>query len=251
MTISEDSIKNRKAWDAYGDEYNKRHNEQIDRSDFYWGYWSIPEKKVNALGDIRGKKILELGCGAAFQSIAIKRQGGFPVAIDNSLKMLEYAKNNQVKYEMEFPLIHCSGENLDLESDQFDIVFCDHGAMTYSKTRETLMEVNRVLLKGGTFAFNIGSPLQEICYNMKNEAVDKKLHQSYFELSPFEEDGFVYQQHTLSDWIKLFIETGFQITGLIELRPNKTSKSTYDNNSKLLDWARHWPAENLWKLKKL
>ncbi len=251
MTTSEEAIKNRKAWDAYGDEYNKLHNEQLDRSDFYWGYWSIPEREVLALGNIKEKKVLELGGGAAFQSIAIKRQGGILVAIDNSLKMLEYAKKNQVKYKTEFHLIHCCGEHLNLESDQFDIVFCDHGAMTFSKTKETLFEVNRVLKKGGTFAFNIGSPLQEVCYDTKNEVVDNKFHKSYFELEGFEEDGFIYQQHTLSGWIKLFIEAGFQIVDLVELRPNEQSKSTYGRNSKLFEWALNWPAENLWKLKKL
>ena len=123
-----------------------------------------------------------MGCGEALQSIAIQKLGGFPVGIDNSTKMLEYARKNQAKHEADFPLIHCSAENLDLESNEFDIIFCDHGAMTFSKTKATLHEVNRVLKKGGLFSFNIASPLHEICYDSKNEVIDEKLHQSYYKL---------------------------------------------------------------------
>ena len=39
-----------------------------------WGVWQIPESELHVLGDVRGRDVLELGCGAARWSCA--RPGG-------------------------------------------------------------------------------------------------------------------------------------------------------------------------------
>jgi len=41
----------------------------------------------------------------------------------------------------------------------FDIVFCDHGAMTFADRHRTVPQAARVLRPGGLFAFNVGSIL--------------------------------------------------------------------------------------------
>ena len=71
MSISIDAQKNRDGWGKYSGEYQKKHGEQLNRKDFVWGVWSIPETELKVLGDVKGKKVLELGCGAAQLSIAI------------------------------------------------------------------------------------------------------------------------------------------------------------------------------------
>ncbi|MGI9184330.1 MAG: RNA polymerase sigma factor [Solirubrobacteraceae bacterium] len=40
-----------------------------------WGVWQRPESELNVLGDVAGRDVLELGCGAAQWSIALRERG--------------------------------------------------------------------------------------------------------------------------------------------------------------------------------
>ena len=56
---------------AQADEYQAVHGPQLNVDDLIWGAWSIPEAELGALGEVEGKDILELGCGAARWSIEL------------------------------------------------------------------------------------------------------------------------------------------------------------------------------------
>jgi hypothetical protein len=51
------------------------------------------------------------------------------------------------------------------------------------------------------------------------------------------------------DWIALLRRSGFEIEALMELRPPATTRRTrYPFVT--LDWARQWPCEEVWKVRK-
>lgn len=145
MGLSDDAKTNREAWDSLADEYQARHAPQLNRDEFVWGVWSIPESEVQILGDLRGKEVLELGCGAAQLSIVVHLAGGHVVGIDNSPKQLTHARKNLLNRGIQIPLLLSSAEELPFPDFEFDVVFCDHGAMSFSSTEMTLKEVFRVL----------------------------------------------------------------------------------------------------------
>jgi hypothetical protein len=51
------------------------------------------------------------------------------------------------------------------------------------------------------------------------------------------------------EWIRLFRANGFVIEDLIEPRPGSLATSTY-NSAEALAWARRWPAEAIWRVRK-
>jgi|TARA_R110002126_G_C10490909_1_gene504503 ubiquinone/menaquinone biosynthesis C-methylase UbiE len=248
MKLSKDAATNRKFWDNFSDEYQGKHAQQLNRKDFVWGVWSLPERDIGALGDVRGQQVLELGSGAAQLSIAIAEMGGYPTALDNSEKQLEHAERLMAEAGHDFPLLHASADKIPAKKRSFDMVFCDHGAMTYAPTAPTLSEVHRVLKKNGLFVFNIQSPLHEICYDDKAASVGKALCKSYFDLNRFVEDKLVYFQYSYGEWVRLFRDAGFSIIDLIELQPPEDAMSSFDFAP--LDWAQHFPCENIWVLQK-
>jgi ubiquinone/menaquinone biosynthesis C-methylase UbiE len=248
MGLSDDAKTNRESWDSFADEYQAQHSPQLDRDDFVWGVWSIPESELQILGDLRGKKVLELGCGAAQLSIAVHLAGGLVVGIDNSPKQLSHARKNLMNRGIQFPLLLSSAEELPFPGFEFDTIFCDHGAMSFSPTETTLKEVFRALKKGGVFAFNMQSPFHEIGLNPETRKVDDRLHGDYFALGRHTDDDTVYFQHGFGTWIRLFREAGFAVDSLTELRPPEGARSTYDYAT--CEWARRYPAENIWKLSK-
>jgi hypothetical protein len=57
--------RNRAAWNADADDYQARHGQQLAGDGKAWGTWNLPESELHVLGDVAGRDILELGCGAA------------------------------------------------------------------------------------------------------------------------------------------------------------------------------------------
>jgi SAM-dependent methyltransferase len=147
---------------------------------------------------------------------------------------------------LDFPLIHASAESVPLPDASFDIVFCDHGATTFCDPRLVFPEVARLLRPGGLFAFNIASPIFHLCWDESTGGVTEQLQVDYFGMHRFEDDQHVEFQLAYGDWIRLFRQHGFEIEDLIELRPPADAITTYEDYCPR-DWARRWPAENVWK----
>jgi hypothetical protein len=51
------------------------------------------------------------------------------------------------------------------------------------------------------------------------------------------------------DWIRLFRRSGLVVEDLVEIRPPEGATSTYRDAADLL-WARDWPMEQIWKVRK-
>ncbi len=242
-------IKNQAFWDRTSADYQTKHASQLDKKALAWGVWAIPESELRVLGDVRGKDVLEFGCGAAQWSIFLARLGARPVGLDLSQAQLEHARRLMRENGVEFPLVHASAEAVPLPDASFDVVFCDHGAMTFADPVRTLPEAARLLRPGGLFAFNMTSPIMELCWDDAEDVVREGLTRDYFGMRGGEDEETVVFQLPYGDWIRLFRANGFEVEALIELQPPENAKSTYDDYVDY-GWARRWPAENIWKLRK-
>lgn len=250
MPVSEQALRNREHWDREADEYQAAHGPQLNVDELIWGAWSIPESELGVLGEIEGKDILELGCGAARWSIELARRSARPVGLDNSSRQLEHARGLIAEAGLDFPLVHASAEELPLPDSSFDIVFSDHGALSWADPHVVVPEIARVLRPGGVLAFNVSSPLLCICYDEDTECTATRLHRSYFGLGLAPEgNGAATYELTDGEWIRLLRAHRFEIEALLELRPPDGATTTY-NEYVQIEWARNWPGEHLWKARK-
>jgi len=241
---------NQAAWDAYSDEYQAKHGAQLAESGgLAWGTSQIPESEMRILGDVTGQDVLELGCGAAQWSIALARAGARPVGIDLSERQLEHARRLVDAARVEVRLVHASAEAVPLPDASFDIVFCDHGAMTFADPYRTVPEAARLLRPGGLFAFSHGSAIADLVWPVGEEHMGDRLLVDYFDLRTIEDDGEVTFQLPYGTWIRLFRSNGFIVEDLIEPRPAEGAVSSYRDPEDVA-WARRWPAESIWRLRK-
>ena len=180
-TLTDHAARNRAMWDDYSDEYQANHGDDLAASGGYaWGTTQIPESELRVLGDVAGRDILEFGCGAAQWSIALARLGARPVGLDLSERQLQHARRLMAEAGVEFPLVHASAEAVPLPDASFDVVFCDHGAMSFADPYRTVPEVARLLRPGGLFAFSHHSPIETICWPLDADEVGERLALDYF-----------------------------------------------------------------------
>jgi SAM-dependent methyltransferase len=241
---SSDAERNRAFWDQRADEYQESHREHIGRPEPRWGIWQLPERELQVLGDVAGLDVLELGCGAAQWSILLAAEGARCVGFDNSERQLEHARAAGA----DFPLVHGAAESLPFPDESFDLVFCDHGALTFADPLVVVPEVARVLRGGGLFAFSITSSLAWVCWDDDADQVVPALRTDYFGLHRHDDpDGSVNFQLPTGEWIRLFQRCGLVVEDLIEPQPPVDATTTYGYD---LGWARRWPMEQIWKARK-
>ena len=240
--------RNRAFWDASSDDYQKRHGDFIGRPEPRWGVWQLPEDELGIIGDVAGKDVLELGCGAAQWSILLARRGARVVGLDNSPRQLEHAARAVAEAGVDVRLVQGQAEELPFEDASFDVVFCDHGALTFADPLVVVPEAARVLRSRGLLAFSHYSPFAVVCIHPETNMIEPVLHRDYFGLHRLEDDSVEYNL-PYGEWIRLFRASGLVVEELVEPRPAPDATSTYWEESER-DWARRWPSEAIWKVRK-
>jgi ubiquinone/menaquinone biosynthesis C-methylase UbiE len=212
--------------------------------------WQLPEAELQVLGDVAGKDVLELGCGAAQWAVLLAQQGARMVGLDNSGRQLEHARERMTAAGVDFPLVHSPAESIPLAEASFDVVFCDHGAMSFADPLVVVPEVARVLRPGGLFAFSHTAPFAWVCWDQAADRVVDRLVLDYFGLHRYDEsDGSVGFNLPYGEWVRLFRRSGFSVQRLIEVRPSEGAESTYQSAQDTA-WARRWPLEEIWQVRR-
>lgn len=239
------SNRNRAFWNASSASYQREHGRVLTAQAMAWGVWRIPESTLHVLDPIEGRDVLELGCGAAQWTAALRRAGARATGFDLSDHQLGHARAQAPGA----PLVQGNAERLPFRNDAFDIVFCDHGATTFAVPEATVAEAARVLRPSGLFAFCMSTPLRDICFDPAAGGVTRSLATDYFGLTSLDDGQSVEYQLPYGDWIRLFRRHHLVVEDLIELHPPADAATTFADYVPL-EWARRWPAEHIWKLRK-
>jgi ubiquinone/menaquinone biosynthesis C-methylase UbiE len=252
--MSRDDVRtNLASWEADSPEYQARNASQLDRwNGVFWGTWAIPEDEIHALGEIADLRTLELGCGAAQFGINLVKRGADVIGLDFSANQLAAARANVADTGVRFPMVRASAEELPFDDASFDLVVCDHGATSFTDPHVTIPECARVLRLGGVLAFDIATPWVAVTWPDDDSPPDRTLHRPYFELGRSESDDdlpSVEWYVGYGEWIRLFRGAGLLIEDLIELRPTLDATTTYTNYA-TVEWARDFPGEHIWKVRK-
>jgi SAM-dependent methyltransferase len=245
----EHELRNREFWDADADDYQAVHGDQLARGKV-WGAWAVPETQLGILGEVAGLDVLEYGCGGAQWSIALAGEDARVVALDQSRNQLGHAARNVGDADAAVQLLCASGEALPLRDASFDLVFCDHGATSFCDPTHSVPEIARVLRPGGHLVFNKETVLHALCYDTARERHGDRLRVPYFGSRLHASDNGTADFHVpYGEWIRLFRANGLMVEDLVEVEPPKGASTTY-NDFVQIDWARRWPAEEIWVVRK-
>ncbi len=242
MASRSDADRNRDFWNRQSATYQDAHRGFIDRGETRWGLWQIPEAELGVLGDVAGKDVLELGCGAGQFGRTLAERGARVVGVDVSAEQLARA-------QVTFELVEASADELPFPEESFDVVVCDWGATAFADPYRVVPEAARVLRPGGLFAFSGGTAIEWCCYSPKAQRPERELLNPYFGMHRMDMGDHVEFMLGYGDWIRLFRANGFEVLDLIETRPAPDAASTYRDDDDR-DWARDYPMEQIWKVRR-
>lgn len=212
-------------WDRLSADYQARHGFVTDSA--HYGPWAPCEDELRLLGDVRGRHILELGCGGGQSSIAFARQGAVATGLDISDAQLAYARQLAAAEKVAVQFVQGTAEDLSaFASGDWDIIFSTYALHYVADLPRCLAECSRVLHAGGSFVFSLDHPLRDCFFDAEEDEVAILPSRSYFDSQPVrwrwpDRSDLVIQSyhHTIAEWIDLLAGADFRLTRLLEPSP--------------------------------
>lgn len=216
--------------------------------DVSWGVFFVREEDIGSpLGDVAGLDVVDLGCGTAYFSAQLAYRGARPVGVDPTPAQLATARRMQAAGGPVFPLVEAPAERVPLPDASFDLAFSEYGASLWADPALWIPEAARLLRPNGRLVFLTNSVLAYLCWPDVGMAVET-LQRDQFGMYRIQWPDSPGTEYHLShgDWIRILRASGFEIEALIELQapPDAVTHEHYLDVT--ADWARRWPAEEIW-----
>jgi SAM-dependent methyltransferase len=222
VTDGQARLASRRWWDQDADRYQAEHGEFLGDVDFVWCPEGLREPDAGLLGPVAGRRVLELGCGAAAGARWLATAGATVVALDLSAGMLRHAVAGNTRSAVPVPLVRGDALHLPFVDGCFDTVCTSFGAVPFVADSAALMrEVARVLRAGGRWVFSVTHPMRWIFLDAPDEEGLVAVH-SYFDRRPYVEHDargvptYVEQHRTMGDRIRELVGAGFVLADLVE-----------------------------------
>jgi len=234
----------REAWNKISNSYQTRY--EIKTEKIHYGPLCPSEDQLNLLGNVKGKFILELGSGAAQNSIYLSKNGAITTAVDISDEQLNHGKILAEKERVKVSLIRSSFSQFKsrFNDNSFDIVLSVYALQYCTSVKElkkVIKDIYLVLKDNGMFIFSLDHPIRHRGY--WDDSRDSFTLDNYFDRDnkvwkySFPENNTSAEMSgvffTLEDYISAVIYAGFFIKKFIEPEPIKTdSNSKFGYNSR-------------------
>jgi ubiquinone/menaquinone biosynthesis C-methylase UbiE len=159
---AESARANRRWWDGEAPAYQAEHGAFLGDADLLWCPEGLREADVHLLGDVRGRDVLEVGCGAAQGARWLVGAGARVTAFDVSHGQLLQSRRldtaTGVRVER---LVQADAQRLPFRDSAFDVVMSAFGGIPFvADSAGTMREVCRVLRPGGRFVFSVTHPVR-------------------------------------------------------------------------------------------
>ncbi|MCR5254711.1 MAG: class I SAM-dependent methyltransferase [Acetatifactor sp.] len=214
----------------------------FDEQEFFEGYKNLRDQEKNAnilfeipalfslLPDLKGKSVLDLGCGFGEHCIEYVKKGACKVTgIDISEKMLEAARKENSDPKVEY--LNMPIEEIDRLSDRFDLVISSLAFHYVEDFEGVVNKIYELMSEGGTFIFSQENPLNT-CFSGKFNrwTRDENGNKIYMNLTEYGVegekeskwfvDGIKKYHRMFSTIINTLTKAGFIVEKLIEPLPD-------------------------------
>jgi SAM-dependent methyltransferase len=208
------------AWNRHATAYQKAARLPTDVA--HYGPDVGTEADYRLCGDVRGKRVLELGCGAAQCSIAFAKQGAIAIGVDFSGEQLAIARRLCDREGVKVDLHHADlAELAFVRADSIDLIFSAYAFGYVEDLNRVFRQAHRVLKPGAPLVFSVPHPTYSM---IDDDAADPLvIRRSYFDRSPLDyvRDGIPFTEYhrTVADLFVSLVRSSFRVDILLEPEP--------------------------------
>lgn len=220
MTETETRRANRGDWDRTADEYQAEHGDFLRDVGFIWCPEGLDEADARLLGDVSGKRVVEVGCGAGQCGRFLSTQGAATFGFDLSERQLQHSARIDQDSGVKLPVVAATATAIPFATDSFDLAFSAYGALPFVRDAvDVLVEVRRVLRPAGRFVFSVTHPMR---WTLPDDPAGLTVMNSYFDRAPYVEEDesgrvtYVEHHRTMGDWVHSIQLAGFLLYRLVE-----------------------------------
>src|SRR5579884_2853829 len=214
---------NAAAWDRHAAAYQA--GAQLSTDVAHYGPDIPDESELRLLGDLKGKRVLELGCGGAQCSIAFAKQGATAIGVDFSAEQLAFARRLVEREEVRVELRQ--GDLADLafqRADSIDVAFSTYAFGFVEDLNRVFRQVHRVLKVGAPLVFSLPHPAYDMIDDDSAEPL--LIRRSYWDATPIDYEWggiqFTDYHHTMADIYMGLVRASYRVEQLLEPEPNAT-----------------------------
>jgi SAM-dependent methyltransferase len=245
------AIRNRELWTLTNTRYTgPEAREAWARDGLLWGLWHVPEAELHALPDVSGRDIIELGCGTAYFGAGLKKLGARRVVgVDVTPAQLATAREMDELFGLGLELIEANAESVPLPDASFDLAVSEYGASIWCDPYLWIPEAARLLRPGGELVFMRNSTLSVLCARAEGGTADclQRAQRGLHRLDWDEEEPSTEFHIPTGEMIRLLRKSGFELADLLELYAPEGAVDHPFYAGTGVEWARRWPAEEIWR----
>jgi len=217
-----------RSWDAVADDW-VAHADEND----YRNYFLMP-LTLELLGDVRGVRILDVGCGEGGHTRELAARGANVVGVDGSPELVAVAKRRAAKAGHKIEYVCANASSLEpIQRESFDSVLASMVLMDVEDYQGAVDQLWRVLLPGGTFLMSITHP----CFSAPTSewvrtefgepryfAVDRYFDRAAWDdfITPRFRRPVLRRHQPLQDFVRPLLERGFLLRDFRE--PSATAE---------------------------
>lgn len=210
---------NKLFWEKFAGQYDKAVGEEGDR----WHKSVINPLVFELMGDLRGRVVLDAGCGNGYLARKIAKTAKKVIGVDFTENLLEAAKKRS-KNIPNLKLILANLEKLPFSANSFNVILCNMVLINVENLEITINELARVLKINGFIVISITHPCFENpphtpgIKNKKGETIGRAVY-SYFPkglVINTAEKNQLHYHYLLSDYINLFSQVHLYLEKMIE-----------------------------------
>ena len=216
--------------------------------DVYRDYLNTPAF-FPMLPDVEGLAGLDIGCGEGYNTRLLAKRGARVTAIDIAEVFIAHAQAAEKETSLGINYQVASAVDLPLHDATFDFATAFMSLMDVPETDRVLAESYRVLKPGGFLQFSIAHPCFDTPHRRNLRDANHRTYAievgKYFQGSEGEVDEWLFKaapwhakqglrkfkiprfRRTLSYWLNLLFETGFQLERIEEPRPSDETVAAY------------------------
>jgi SAM-dependent methyltransferase len=216
---------NTQAWDRIA----ARRGGAVDVERVMYAPGVAPESELRLCGDVKGKRVLDLGCGSGENAIAFAKKGAHVIGLDRASAQLALAR--KLADAAEARVEWHEGDVADLaflRADSIDLAFAAGVISEIEDADRLFRQVQRVLRPGAPFVFSIEHPMA-LAVGREGAAPGAlplgalEVRRSYFDAEPVEvlrdDERIRVFPRTLAEVFASLHRAGYRVDLVLEPEP--------------------------------